>query len=167
MMVIPPTTGSGRYATADPTVYPDRVQALRCGHAAPWVAIEAIQRQTEPVVAEVRDGIIARRGYPDGIESPGTAKNVITVGAIDQLRNITNLVTQISVDGMDLVTNVYAPWADMTDSSNEVTHFSSRGNTGIGQEGTYGRFKPDVVAPGAMLPSGTIIHRNSTATDSR
>ena len=92
-------------------------------------------------------------GLPDTVESPGTAKNVITVGAIEQLRNIPNLVTQVSISGMDLVTNVYAPWLGMTDSSNQVAFFSGRGNTGLGLEGTYGRFKPDVVAPGAMLIS--------------
>ena len=31
-------------------------------------------------------------GNPDTIQSPGTAKNVITVGAIEQLRDITNQV---------------------------------------------------------------------------
>ena len=32
-------------------------------------------------------------GTPDSIESPGTAKNVITVGSIQEFRNITNEVT--------------------------------------------------------------------------
>ena len=94
------------------------------------------------------DGGLA--GAPDSIESPGTAKNVITVGASELLRHITNLVTVVNADG---TTNHYRPWAGMTDSSNQVAGFSSRGNTGIGLEGTYGRFKPDVVAPGAMLVS--------------
>src|SRR5271167_861033 len=35
-------------------------------------------------------------GGADTILSPGTAKNVITVGALEQLRNITNVVTIIS-----------------------------------------------------------------------
>ena len=95
-------------------------------------------------------------GYPDGIQSPGTAKNVITVGAIDQLRKINDWVSNVVMSGMDLVISSNQPWLDMTDSTNEVTSFSSRGNTGIGQEGTYGRFKPDVVAPGAMLISCSI-----------
>ncbi len=34
-------------------------------------------------------------GDPDTILSPGTAKNVITVGALEQLRNITNTYTPL------------------------------------------------------------------------
>jgi subtilisin-like proprotein convertase family protein len=84
-------------------------------------------------------------GSADTIQSPATAKNVITVGALEQPRNITNNVV---VDGQ---TN--QPWAAMTDSSTEVASFSSRGNVGIGVEGDTGRFKPDVVAPGVFVVS--------------
>lgn len=89
-------------------------------------------------------------GVPDTVGAPGTAKNVITVGATELLRGITNEVTIVYPDGS---TNVSTPWAGMTDSSNAVAGFSSRGNTGVAREDTYGRFKPDVVAPGAMLIS--------------
>ena len=41
----------------------------------------------------------------------------------------------------------------MTDTDNQVTAFSSRGNVGIGVEGEFGRFKPDVVAPGMFVVS--------------
>ena len=51
------------------------------------------------------------------------------------------------------VTNTGTPWLGMTDSSNAVVGFSSRGNVGIGTEGTGGRFKPDVVAPGSFVVS--------------
>jgi len=88
-------------------------------------------------------------GNADSVESPGTAKNVITVGALEQLRNITNIVTVV-VDG---VTNQTQPWKDMTSTSYLVPGYSSRGNVGIGTEGTYGRFKPDVVAPGTFVVS--------------
>jgi hypothetical protein len=40
-----------------------------------------------------------------------------------------------------------------TDSDNQVASFSSRGNVGIGLEGDFGRFKPDVVAPGSFVIS--------------
>ena len=40
-------------------------------------------------------------GIPDTILSPGTAKNVITVGALQEFRDITNIVTTISADGGD------------------------------------------------------------------
>jgi hypothetical protein len=85
-------------------------------------------------------------GGAGSVTSPGTAKNVITVGATELERNITNIV----VDA-DSFTN--APWEGMTSSQNEVAWFSSRGNSGIGIEGDFGRFKPDVVAPGTFVVS--------------
>jgi len=86
------------------------------------------------------------QGSGDTILSPGTAKNVITVGALEQLRNITNIVT-------DANSNMSAYWQPRTDSGSEVAEYSSRGNVGIGTEGTYGRFKPDLVAPGTFVVS--------------
>ena len=41
----------------------------------------------------------------------------------------------------------------MTDTGSQVAGYSSRGNVGILTEGTYGRFKPDVVAPGTFVVS--------------
>jgi subtilisin-like proprotein convertase family protein len=84
-------------------------------------------------------------GLPGSILSPATAKNVITVGAIEQLRNLTNEVV------IDDRTN--AIFQASTDSDNEVTATSGRGNVGIGLEGPHGRFKPDVVAPGNFVVS--------------
>jgi subtilisin-like proprotein convertase family protein len=81
-------------------------------------------------------------GDPDSIQSPATAKNVITVGAIKQPRQITNQVCQTN-----------QPWLGLTDTNNEVAAFSSRGNVGVGIEGDSGRFKPDVVAPGTFVVS--------------
>ncbi len=89
-------------------------------------------------------------GIPGSVESPATAKNVISVGATELLRNITNDV----VSGDDGSTNKV--FLFNTDSDNNVAGFSARGNVGIGQEGTFGRFKPDVVAPGAALISCSI-----------
>jgi len=85
-------------------------------------------------------------GYADTITSPGTAKNVVTVGALEQYRLITNVVT--SLDGSS-----NAVWEGETDSGTQVAWYSSRGNVGVGTEGTYGRFKPDVVAPGTFVVS--------------
>jgi subtilisin-like proprotein convertase family protein len=90
-------------------------------------------------------------GIADTIESPATAKNVITVGAIQEFRDITNIVTTISADGT--ITNLGTPWEPETSTSYRVAGFSSRGNVGIGTEGTYGRYKPDVVAPGTFVVS--------------
>jgi subtilisin-like proprotein convertase family protein len=88
-------------------------------------------------------------GVPDTILSPATAKNVITVGAVEQMRNITNEVIDVTVDPP--TTN--APWAPLSDAPDEVSGFSSRGNVGVGIEGDMGRFKPDVVAPGSFVIS--------------
>ncbi|MEC7813083.1 MAG: S8 family serine peptidase, partial [Verrucomicrobiota bacterium] len=103
---------------------------------------------------------------PNTITAPGTAKNVITVGAIESGREIaaesytyeTNTVTEIDEDGNEVekevvTTTTNTPFAGMSDSNNEVAAFSSRGNVGIGIEGQYGRFKPDLVAPGTFIIS--------------
>ena len=84
-------------------------------------------------------------GSPDTILSPATAKNVISVGALEQLREITNEVINAGV------TN--AAFLAQTDSDSQVAWFSSRGNTGVGLEGEFGRYKPDLVAPGSFVVS--------------
>ncbi|HEY3760952.1 MAG TPA: S8 family serine peptidase [Verrucomicrobiae bacterium] len=91
-------------------------------------------------------GINADGNTADTIDSPGTAKDVITVGALEQPRNITNIV--VYADGTS-----NEPWIGITENNYEVADFSSCGNVGIGIEGQYGRFKPDVVAPGAFVVS--------------
>ena len=87
--------------------------------------------------------------FPDTVLSPAAGKNVISVGAVESFRNITNTI--VYQDGTNNITN--AVWTGMTDSANEVAAFSSRGNVGIGVEGDFGRFKPDVVAPGVFIIS--------------
>jgi len=84
-------------------------------------------------------------GFAGTVLSPGTGKNVITVGGLEQLRGITN---EVVLEG---VTN--AIWAGGTDSDSQVAGYSGRGNVGIGIEGEFGRFKPDVVAPGTFVIS--------------
>ncbi len=91
-------------------------------------------------------------GNPDSILSPATAKNVITVGAVEHPRFITNQTwTCAGGGGSNCQTNT--PWLGLTDASNQVASFSSRGNVGVGIEGGFGRFKPDVVAPGTFIVS--------------
>ncbi len=96
-------------------------------------------------------------GEPDSIYSPGTAKNVITVGALEHIRNITAelVTTNVSGTGTNQVTTYITnmPFLSMTDKSDEVAPYSGRGNVGIGTEGDFGRFKPDVVAPGTFIIS--------------
>lgn len=91
-------------------------------------------------------------GVAGTIQSPATAKNVITVGAIEQARFITNETWTCTTNGPpDCQTNT--PWLGLTDATNQVAGFSARGNVGIGIEGESGRFKPDVVAPGTFIIS--------------
>jgi hypothetical protein len=88
-------------------------------------------------------------GDANTIPSPASAKNVIAVGALEHLRNIAESAgtnTDGSVDTNSL-------FLGLTDSSDQVASFSSRGNVGIGTEGDFGRFKPDVVAPGTFIIS--------------
>ncbi|MDB6018821.1 MAG: Peptidase and in kexin sedolisin [Pedosphaera sp.] len=91
------------------------------------------------------DDDLGTGGDAQSILSPATAKNVITVGAIEQERSITN---ELAVNG---VTN--QPFLAVTHDQGLVPGFSSRGNVGIGIEGDGGRFKPDVVAPGTFVVS--------------
>lgn len=97
-------------------------------------------------------------GVNDSILSPATAKNVITVGAVDQARFITNQTVIFSPEetGSNTVTQVgqtNTPWLGETSANDLVAAFSSRGNVGVDVEGTFGRFKPDVVAPGVFVVS--------------
>jgi len=96
-------------------------------------------------------------GDPDTLRSPGTAKNVITVGAVEQNRGLTNeVVTCRPVNtGTNTMVICYTntPFKPETDSDDQVAWFSGRGNMGMGIEGEGGRFKPDVVAPGAWVIS--------------
>ena len=92
-------------------------------------------------------------GSPDSIQSPATAKNVITVGAIEQPRQIADWVWQCGIINGTNVCQTNQPWLALTDTNNQVADFSSRGNVGVGVEGEFGRFKPDVVAPGTFVIS--------------
>ena len=97
-------------------------------------------------------------GNSESILSPATAKNVITVGAIEQPRDITNQVIinciSTNINGTNvLICTTNEPWRGMTSSASEVAAFSSRGNVGIGVEGEFGRYKPDLMAPGTFVIS--------------
>lgn len=86
-------------------------------------------------------------GGADTIASPGTGKNVITVGASELLRSVENSTSVTNFGTNDPLANAHS------DSDNQVADFSSRGNVGVGIEGSAGRFKPDLVAPGAYVAS--------------
>jgi subtilisin-like proprotein convertase family protein len=108
-------------------------------------------------------------GIPDSITSPGNAKNVITVGAVESPRFLTNAIVYdtnfvavkigstafpdrgyVETNTTYFTNEVLKPF---TDTAHQVAGFSSRGNVGVEIEGSSGRFKPDVVAPGSFILS--------------
>lgn len=86
-------------------------------------------------------------GASDTIASPANGKNVITVGASELLRFVPNSANSVPSSTNDPIATAHS------DSLDQVADFSSRGNVGVGIEGTAGRFKPDMVAPGAYIAS--------------
>lgn len=116
----------------------------------------------------------------DSINTPGNAKNVITVGALESSRDLTNSIVTVytntdplsplitvaigstlvrpdlwppSETNQDLTYETNHPFAALTDSAFQIAGYSSRGNVGIGTEGDSGRFKPDLVTPGTFVLS--------------
>lgn len=77
-----------------------------------------------------------------GIDSPGSAKNVITVGAAESVRPIT------IANGGNLTGGDYCTANSEADSADDVECFSSQGPC------TDGRMKPDIVAPGTHITGG-------------
>jgi sugar lactone lactonase YvrE len=77
-------------------------------------------------------------GAADTIASPGNAKNVISVGSSELFRLVPNSTNDPQANAR-------------SDSFSQVSDFSSRGNVGVGIEGTAGRFKPDLIAPGQYI----------------
>ena len=105
--------------------------------------------------------VIVLRDTPDGLETLMLHKNskiafggmwVFPGGRIDDADEV------LDEDGNEVekevvTTTTNTPFAGMSDSGNQVAAFSSRGNVGIGIEGPFGRFKPDLVAPGTFIIS--------------
>ncbi len=84
-------------------------------------------------------------GKAGTIGQPGNAKNVITVGALEQLRNANNLQFFI---GTGTNAALYQSTKE-TDSDWQLAGFSSRGPV----TSTDPRTKPDIVTPGAFVLS--------------
>jgi subtilase family protein/BACON domain-containing protein len=72
------------------------------------------------------------------VSSPGSAKNVITVGASENVR-------MTGADGCGIDNSG-------ADSANDIIFFSSRGP--VNPDGGDGRVKPDIVAPGTHIQAG-------------
>jgi Subtilase family/Viral BACON domain len=91
------------------------------------------QQQLTVIFAAGNDG-----SGSNTVSSPGTAKNVITVGASENVR-------QTGSDGCG-ISNTGA------NSANDIISFSSRGP--VNSAGGDGRIKPDIVAPGTHIEAG-------------
>ncbi|MFP4394550.1 MAG: S8 family serine peptidase, partial [Anaerolineales bacterium] len=81
---------------------------------------------------------------PDSIGSPGTAKNVLTVGATESLRNTTATWGGAWPEDYP-VDPIFSDY--IADNQDGMAAFSSRGPT------DDGRIKPEVAAPGTMIIS--------------
>jgi hypothetical protein len=81
-------------------------------------------------------------GTAGTVGQPGNAKNVITIGAVEQARKADNIIGVFFGD---------TAWnsVEKTDSDWQISHFSSRGPV----TATDIRVKPDVVAPGSYVLS--------------
>ena len=87
------------------------------------------------------------------VGSPATAKNVISVGASENVRSLNTAAGGKSSMGAD-----GCGYADDTaDNANDIAAFSSRGPC------SDGRQKPDLVAPGTHIVGG--VFQSSTATN--
>jgi subtilisin family serine protease len=106
-------------------------------------AYDRIVRDAQSGVAGNQQLIVVFAAGNDGsgantVSSPATAKNVITVGASENVRTT-------GTDGCG-IPNTGA------DSANDIISFSSRGPVNSG--GGDGRIKPDIVAPGTHIEAG-------------
>lgn len=81
---------------------------------------------------------------PAGIDSPGSAKNVITVGAAENVRSLSSADGGVDASGFDGCGEADAD----ANSANDVACFSSEGPC------RDGRMKPDLVAPGVHVTGG-------------
>ncbi|KAF0176609.1 MAG: Peptidase S8 and S53 subtilisin kexin sedolisin [Limisphaerales bacterium] len=86
-------------------------------------------------------------GNADSINSPGNGKNVLSIGATEQFRLVSNSVVSTNFGTNDPIATAHS------DSADQVADFSGRGNVGVGVEGPSGRMKPDLVAPGDYVVS--------------
>src|SRR5574341_1703799 len=88
---------------------------------------------------------------PDSLNTPGTAKNVITVGATESNRSDTGVGSLpwlfLSLGSTSCFFNAPIAFDPLADNANGMAAFSSRGPT------DDGRVKPDLVAPGTNIVS--------------
>src|SRR5215510_14363581 len=105
--------------------------------------VDRVVRDAQSGVAGNQQMIVVFAAGNDGsgantVSSPGTAKNVISVGASENFRQTGNDGCGIGNTGAD--------------SANDIISFSSRGP--VNSAGGDGRVKPDIVAPGTHIEAG-------------
>lgn len=106
-------------------------------------AYDSIVRDAQTGTAGLQQLTVVFAAGNDGsgsntVSTPGTAKNIITVGAGENVR-------QTGTDGCG-IGNTGA------DSANDIISFSSRGP--VNSAGGDGRVKPDIIAPGTHIEAG-------------
>jgi hypothetical protein len=83
------------------------------------------------------------------VSSPGTAKNVITVGAAENVRSLSDANGGVDSAGdSGCTTSTTTDNDSSADNANDMTDFSSRGPC------ADGRKKPEIVAPGTHITGG-------------
>ena len=122
-------TGAGEY-DADAQIYDSLVRD---------VGATASRREMVIIFAAGNEGPAAQT-----IDSPGSAKNVITVGASENVRSLSTLNGGNSASGKDGCDTLDTD----ADSAEDLLNFSSRGPC------ADGRIKPDLVAPGSHILGG-------------
>ncbi len=86
-------------------------------------------------------------GIPGTVGQPGNAKNVISVGAVEQKRFADNLLDVDVIIGGQTAFTIQSD--QQTDTDWQVAYFSGRGPV----SGADRRVKPDIVAPGSYVLS--------------
>src|SRR5262249_22309637 len=89
------------------------------------------------------------------VGSPGTAKNVFTIGASENVRSLSS-----SNGGVDSAGDDGCNLPDTSaDNANDIANFSSRGPC------SDGRIKPDIVGPGTHVSGGVAQNSPSHSPD--
>lgn len=106
-------------------------------------AYDAIVRDAQPGTSGLQQMTVVFAAGNDGsgantVSTPATAKNVICVGASENVR-------QTGTDGCGIANSG-------ADNANDIISFSSRGP--VNSAGGDGRIKPDIVAPGTHIEAG-------------
>jgi Subtilase family/Viral BACON domain len=124
-----------------------RVSSNSWGASYGWY--DTLAQEYDSIVRDAQSGVAGNQqlavlfaagnvGIEGSIASPGTAKNVITVGASENIRT-----TGTDGCGAD---------DSFADHANDLAAFSSRGP--VNSFGGDGRVKPDIVAPGTHIQAG-------------